>query len=354
MTSPADMFPHLVRDGLDPIPAVQALRDDPRTQGVRRVPAFGGRTAWIVTRYQHVRTVLADPLTYSSAKYGQASTPDSEDDDFASDPLLTADPPGHTRARRMLTREFTVRRIRALQPRITEIVEACLDDMADAGSPADLVTAFALPVPSLVICELLGVPYADRDQFQRRTAKQVLSADGDETRRITAESRAYMNALAERAMAEPGDDIIGALVRNHGSELSRAELASLAELLLFAGHETTAGMLGLGTLALLRHPEQLERVRDDPGAVELAVEELLRFGSVLQMTIPRTATRDTVLAGHEISEGDMVMVSCPPPTGIPKWSATVMSSTSPAHRSRTSRSATASITASEPVSPVPR
>ncbi|WP_232666826.1 cytochrome P450 [Pseudonocardia sp. TRM90224] len=311
-TNPADLFPHLVRDGLDPIRAIQELRDDPATGGVRRVPGLGGGSAWIVTRYELVRAVLADPATYSSAPADDPSLPRPGGNGGPALSMLTSDPPDHTRLRRMLSREFTVRRIRALEPRITEIVETCLDDMAAAGPPADLVTAFALPVPSMVICELIGVPYADRDQFQRRTARQVLGVpDRAEVARIAAESREYMTALAERALAGPGDDILGAIVRNHGDGVSRAELAELADLLLFAGHETTASMLGIGTLALLQHPDQLRRVRDAPDAVKPAVEELLRYCSVLQMTIPRTATCDTELAGHRIARGDQVMVSLP-------------------------------------------
>lgn len=224
--------------------------------------------------------------------------------------MLTADPPDHTRWRRMLSREFTVRRIRALEPRITAIVERCLDDMAAAGSPVDLITAFALPVPSLVICEMLGVPYAERDQFQNRTLQQARGIpDPGELERVAAESRAYMTTLAERAMSNPGQDMLGMLVREHPGEITPAALANIADLLLFAGHETTASLLGVATAALLQNPEQRDAMRDDPDAVGPAVEELLRFCSVLQMSIPRTATRDHVLAGHHIAAVDTVMVS---------------------------------------------
>jgi cytochrome P450 len=214
----------------------------------------------------------------------------------------------------MLTPEFTVRRMRRLEPRIVEIVDDHLDAMEQAGSPADLVRDFALPIPSLVICELLGVPYADRASFQARASGLLdLSLPVEERLELGRESRAYMADLVARAQAEPGDDMLGMLVRERGAGseggLSTDELIGIAGLLLIAGHETTSNMLGLGTLALLRHPEQLAVVRDDPAAVGPAVEELLRWLGIVHSGVPRTTTQDVELGGVAIPADSMVILS---------------------------------------------
>jgi cytochrome P450 len=212
----------------------------------------------------------------------------------------------------MLTPEFTIRRIKRLEPRITEIVDQHLDAMESAGPPIDLVDSFALPIPSLVICELLGVPYDDRDDFQRRSARQLdLSIPIPERVELQMQGRAYMHTLVERARTHPGEDILGMLVREHGAELTDDELVGIAGLLLLAGHETTSNMLSLGTLALLRHPEQLAAVRDDPDAVAPAVEELLRWLSIVHTAIPRIATTDVDVAGVRIPAGELVFASLP-------------------------------------------
>ena len=212
----------------------------------------------------------------------------------------------------MLTPEFTIRRMKRLEPRIVEIVDAQLDAMESAGPPADLVQNFALPIPSLVICELLGVPYDDREDFQQRSARQLdLSIPIPERLELQRQGRAYMTTLVQRSRQQPGEDILGMLVREHGDELTDDELVGIAGLLLLAGHETTSNMLGLGTLALLRHPEQLATVRDDPDAVGPAVEELLRWLSIVQTAIPRITTADVEIAGVRIPAGQLVFASLP-------------------------------------------
>jgi cytochrome P450 len=209
----------------------------------------------------------------------------------------------------MLTPEFTVRRMRRLEPRIVEIVDQHLVAMEQAGPPADLVADFALPIPSLVICELLGVPYTDRTSFQARTSRLLdIALPMEERLELSRESRAYMAELVTRAQLEPGDDMLGMLVREHGDDLSTDELIGVAGLLLVAGHETTSNMLGLGTLALLRHPEQLELVREDPAAVVPAVEELLRWLGIVHSGIPRTTTRDVKLCGVGIPADSLVIL----------------------------------------------
>lgn len=300
---------HMQRDGFAPVAATQAVRDEDDFPTIRT--AFGTE-ARLVTRYADVREVLGDAERFSNTGLPRLPTPGDDDVDPRAGNLLATDPPEHTRLRRLLTGEFTVKRIRRLEPRITEIVDDHLDAMAAAGPPADLVSAFALPVPSLVICELLGVPYDDRAEFQGRATRQIdLSLPLEERGRVAAESRAYMGELVDRATAAPGDDMLGMLVREHGDDLARSELIGIASLLLIAGHETTANMLGLGTLALLRAPDQLARVRDEPDAVAPAIEELLRFLSVVHSGVPRLARHDTTVGGHPVAAGDLLVLSLP-------------------------------------------
>jgi cytochrome P450 len=298
------------RDHFAPLPETQAARDEP---GLPTIRTALGTSARLVTRYADVREVLGDAERFTNTGLPRLPAPDGQDGaDFRAGNLLATDPPEHTRLRRLLTGEFTVKRIRRLEPRIAEIVDDHLDAMVAAGPPADLVSAFALPVPSLVICELLGVPYADRATFQGRAARQIdLSLPLEERGRVAAESRAYMGELVDRARAEPGDDMLGMLVREHGDDLTRPELVGIAGLLLIAGHETTANMLGLGTLALLRAPDQLALVRDDPHAVAPAIEELLRWLSVVHSGIPRTVRHDTTVGGTPVAQGELLVLSLP-------------------------------------------
>jgi cytochrome P450 len=302
-----DLPLHVQRDHFDPPAGVSALRDEP---GLERVHDSLGRDAWLVTRYDDAREVLGDASRFSNEQVPAVPMPGVKPEEVRAGQLLALDPPEHTRLRRLLTGEFTVKRIKRLQPRISEIVEGQLDAMASAGPPADLVTDFALPVPSLVICELLGVPYDDRDDFQRRASQQIdLTLPIEDRGRVAAESRAYMGGLVDRAFAAPGDDMLGMLVREHRDDLTRNELIGIASLLLIAGHETTANMLALGTLALLRHPEQARVVREDPTATAPAVEELMRYLSIVHASVPRVAITDTEVAGEAIAAGDMVLVS---------------------------------------------
>ncbi|WP_241564097.1 cytochrome P450 [Nonomuraea polychroma] len=191
-------------------------------------------------------------------------------------------------------------------------LEAALDDLERAGKPADLVAHFALPVPSLGICELLGVPYADRAEFQDRSARLLdTSLPLEEQLSARREDRAYMAGLVARAQADPGEDMVGMLVREHGNDLSTDELIGIAGLPLLARHETTSNMLALGTLALLRHPDQLAMIRDDPAQVEPAIEELLRWLSIVHSLPPRTTTTDAEIAGQAIPAGPLVISSLP-------------------------------------------
>ncbi|MEV0351133.1 cytochrome P450 [Nonomuraea sp. NPDC050680] len=312
MTQALELPLQMRRNGFDPAKELGRARDG---EGVVRVVTPSGEPAYLVCRHEDVRQVLSDPARFSSALTpfpGSGDMDAEEQVKMRAGGLIGFDPPEHTRLRRMLTPEFTVRRMRRLEPRITEIVESALDDLERAGKPADLVAHFALPVPSLVICELLGVPYADRAEFQERSARMLdVALPMEQQAAARREDRAYMTGLVARAQADPGEDMLGMLVREHGDDLSTDELIGIAGLLLLAGHETTSNMLGLGTLALLRHPDQLAMIRDDPAQVEPAVEELLRWLSIVQSLPPRTTTTEVKIAGHVIPAGSLVI--CSPP-----------------------------------------
>ncbi|WP_328617106.1 cytochrome P450 [Amycolatopsis sp. NBC_00355] len=315
MTEAPELPLHMRRHRFDPIEELAEVREG---DGLTRVMTPFGTSAYLVTRYDDVREVLADSTRFSNAATRQVRPPgvsdvsDEELEELRAGQMLAFDPPDHTRLRKMLTSEFTVKRMRRLEPRIVEIVDAALDDLEHVGKPGDLVSTFALPVPSLVICELLGVPYSDRAEFQHRTGRSLdASLPVEQRMKVQRESREYMAGLVAQAQAEPGDDMLGMLVRKHGDDLSTAELIGIASLLLVAGHETTSNMLGLGTLALLRHPDQLAIMRDDPAAVEPAVEELLRWLSIVHSGVPRTTTAEVKIAGHTIPAGEQLVLALP-------------------------------------------
>jgi cytochrome P450 len=308
---------YLRRHGeFDPDPSTVALREQ---TGIARVSTPFGFEAWLVTRHAHVREVLSDSKRFSivmppdfSRRIADEEMSDEDVFRERAGDLLSHDPPEHTRLRRMLAPAFTMRQVRRLQPWIERIVEDHLDRMERAGPPADLVQAFALPIPSLVICELLGVPYEDRADFQRLASRPLdLSLPPNERTASFRQVRTYMAGLAARARTEPGEGMLRTLAREHGHELTTDELAAIGHLMLLAGYETTANMLALGTLALLRHPDQLRVMRDRPEHVDAGVEELLRWLSIVNTATTRIATEPVEIAGQRIEAGEMVLASLP-------------------------------------------
>ncbi|MFC5825120.1 cytochrome P450 [Nonomuraea insulae] len=315
MSETSTMPLHMRRVEFDPAPELAAARDEER---VKRITTVFGDDAWLVTQYADVREVLGDAERFKVAQHLNARLPGAPamtEEQIAkvrAGNLLGMDPPDHTRLRRMLTPEFTIRRMNRLEPRISRIVEDHLDALEAAGSPADLVPSFALPIPSLVMCELLGVPYEDRAGFQARTTRMLdMTVPGQERLMVQFEQRAYMEGLVGRIQADPGEDLLGMLVREHGDDLSTDELVGIGGLLLFAGHETTSNMLSLGTLALLRHPEQLDLLRQEPARIDATVEELLRWLSIVNSGATKVAAVDAEIGGQAIKAGDLVMVSLP-------------------------------------------
>jgi cytochrome P450 len=271
-----------------------------------------GHAGWLVTGYATARAILSDRRFSSRNELRRApvrTATAQESPEPAPPGILTrSDPPDHTRYRRLLTGQFTVRRMKMLEPGIERIVEEHLDAMADAGPGADLVRAFALPIPSLVICELLGVPYADRELFQRDTATMFdFTTPTDQLMAAMASITGYLDELVRRKRAEPADDLLSGLT--HSDELTDEELRNIGLTLLVAGHETTANMLALGTFALLCNPEQLAALRADPVLVANTVEELMRYLSVAHVGPTRGALEDVEIDGQLIRAGEVVTIS---------------------------------------------
>ncbi|MFJ5798300.1 cytochrome P450 [Streptomyces decoyicus] len=274
-----------------------------------------GHEGWIVTGYDAVRRLMADTRFSSRQDIGVLHVPyetpgmpaPTEPSPQIPGLFIAMDPPDHTRLRRKLTGAFTVKRMKQLEEHISDIVERQLDELARLAPPVDLVKEFALPVPSLVICALLGVPYADRETFQVNSAK-FLEKDVSLDEKMAAYSglTTYLAGLVTRKRAAPGEDILSDLARH--DDLTIEELTGMAFLLLLAGHETTANMLALGTFALLEHPEQLAELRANPALMPGAVEELLRYLSIADIFY-RYATEDIELGGETIGKGSTVVVS---------------------------------------------
>lgn len=300
----------------DPADELRALCEQ---EPIPRVPLTSGTLVWLVTRYDHAKQVLADPRFSSELTTPGTALPPpgqrtlaEELQDRQPGTFLEYDPPEHTRLRGLIAGEFTAGAMRRLRPRIEAIVEQCLDETEDAGPPVDLVKTFALPMPSRVICEMLGVPIDDGFDFAGHTIVMTdLMATAEQSLAARDAMRGYMRQLVARHRKDPGDTILGRLIRDHGDEVSDEELVGIGNLLLIAGHETTAMMLGLGTLVLLQHPAQLAKMRDDPAAVPAAVEELLRYVSIANHGAIRTATEDIEVGGQLIKKGDAVAVSIP-------------------------------------------
>lgn len=274
-----------------------------------------GHLGWLVTGHAAVCKVLTNPLFSARSEFKRAPVRRPGVDPFYGRLalpgwLVDMDPPEHTRFRRALSERFSVRRMKELRPRIEQIVHEHLDAMERMGPPVDLVENFALPVPSLAICELLGVPYDQRREFQRNSAALFsLEVSADQAAASMDNLTDFLRDLVRQKRKHPAEDLLSELISL--SEFNDEELAGLGVLLLTAGHETTASMLGLGTFALLSNPSQLVQLRDDPALADNAVEELLRYLTIFQFGVPRTPLEDVVLEGQLIKAGESVTLSLP-------------------------------------------
>ncbi len=279
-----------------------------------RVRLWDGSTPWLVTRYADQRALLGDPRVSADPDTPgyprQAAGAPGRAQGLS---FIRLDDPEHARQRRMVTAPFAIKRIEAMRPGVQEIVDGLIDELLAGPKPADLVDAFALPVPSLVICRLLGVPYEDHEFFQANS-KVLIRMSASEQERTQARERlaGYLDELVGQKLAEPDDGVLSLLAERIGTgELTRSDVAQMAVLLLVAGHETTANMIALGTFALLQHPQELERLRaaEDPREIAGAVEELLRYLTIVHTGRRRAVLEDIELDGQTIRAGEGLVIA---------------------------------------------
>jgi nocardicin N-oxygenase len=305
-------FPFAGQNGLVIDPVFEQLR---ATEPVSRIRLPHGGDAWLLTRYEDNRALLTDRRFSRAAAVGP-ETPRVTVEPAGGSAMTILDPPEHTRLLRLVAPAFSARRIERLRPRIADVTTELLDRMVAAGPPADLVAAFALPLPITVICELLGVPVADQPRFTG-LAGRLLSTSAytrQEVRDAVDELSDYLCDLIELRRAQPADDLLSVLVHAHDTDdrLSEQELVTLCGTLLSAGYENVANTIANATLLLTGRPALLARLRAEPELVPAAVEEMLRYlMSGLGVSHPRIATEDVVIAGVPIRAGDAVFASLP-------------------------------------------
>ncbi|SDI32960.1 cytochrome P450 family protein [Nonomuraea jiangxiensis] len=294
----------------DPHPVYERLRESGPVQ-----PAIFYRQlrVWLVTGYAEARELLNDPRLAKDSARAVALFPPGTAGPYASSlaaHMLNSDPPDHTRLRKLVNKAFTARTVARLRPRIEQITDGLLDDMAGAGT-VDLVESFAFPLPIAVICELLGVPAPDREEFRTWTAPFVAAASGEEMRRAHEWMVAYLTGLVAAKRTAPGEDLLSELVHisDEGDRLSRDEVVSMAFLLLVAGHETTVNLIANSVLALIGNPAQLAALRADPALLPDAVEEFLRFDGPINIATLRFTTEPVRVGGVEIPADEFVFIS---------------------------------------------
>jgi cytochrome P450 len=279
--------------------------------GLRRVMYFGHPT-WALSRYQDIRDGLVDPRL-SADTFPPELKLEGEEDTIM---FARADDPDHNRVRKMLTSDFTFRRCESMRPQIQRIVDDHIDAMITKGPPSDLVRNFGLPVPSLVIALLLGVPPEDLSDFQEYTGSALEASATDEQRgQAWGLMYGYIQQLVEKKTDNPGDDLISRLVveQLQTGQINSSTVVLSAITMLVAGHETTANMISLGTLTLLDHPEVWTMLgdTDDAGEIAKVVEELMRYLSIVHSQVGRIALEDLELGGQQIRKGDWVMMNIP-------------------------------------------
>ncbi|WP_326697921.1 cytochrome P450 [Streptomyces sp. NBC_01754] len=304
----------------DPYPAYAWLREH---SPVHRTTLPSGVEAWLVTRYADARRALADGrLSKNPAHHagpanvkGKTGIPGERKAELTTH-LLNIDPPDHTRLRRLVAKAFTPRRVAAFAPRVQELTDRLIDAFADRGQ-ADLIHDFAFPLPIYAICDLLGVPAEDQDDFRDWAGMMIRHGGGPRggVARSVKKMRGYLAELIHRKRENPGDDLISDLIRasDHGEHLTENEAAAMAFILLFAGFETTVNLIGNGVYALLRDPEQRERLQrslaaGESGLAATGIEELLRYDGPVELATWRYATTSLTLGGQRIAAGDPVLV----------------------------------------------
>lgn len=279
-----------------------------------KVRFWNGNEAWIFTKYNQVKSILSDNrFSVVPTRSGFPSLSPGRDAITLNDPtFLRLDPPEHDVYRRMVTKEFMVKNIAAMKPHLAEIVDELLTEMERKGPPSDLVQDLALPLTSRVITDMLGVPYADREFFNEQSRiKAINTSDPSIPLAAQAATLAYLDNLLREREANPGqhDDLIDRLVRDHvlPGHLSHDLAVKMCDLMMMAGHETTANQICLGVMAFVEHPEQLKRLRADPDLLPNAIEEMLRYHTIVQFNGMRLAIEDVEIDGHVIREGEGVL-----------------------------------------------
>jgi cytochrome P450 len=302
-------MPRADRCPFDPPPALKDLQQEAPLTKVR---LWDGSEPWLVTRYAEQRAILGDPRVSADTDrpgYPTKASPDAGEGKLS---FIMMDDPEHARLRRMVTAPFAIKKVEALRPAVQKIVDDLIDDLLAQDGPVDLVEAFALPIPSLVICELLGVPYDDHAFFQDNTKTMVhRDATPEQRGRASREVAGYLAQLLGKRLAEPRDDLLSSIAgRVTAGEIDHQQATEMALLLLIAGHETTANMIALGTLALLQHPDQLAILREteDPKVVAAAVEELLRYLHITHLGRRRAVTEDIEIAGQVVKAGEGIIM----------------------------------------------
>ncbi|MCR8577054.1 cytochrome P450 family protein [Streptomyces sp. Isolate_219] len=277
---------------------------------VHRVRLPEGTAVWLVVGYDEVRAALSDPRLSKEWRHASSAQPMQPVSSGVS--MLRSNAPQHTRLRGLVARAFTARRVASLAPRVQELTDELLEAMLAApDGRADLVEALAFPLPITVICELLGVPFLERDTFRTWTDILMVGAPTPQTREALAAMTGYLDRLVETKRARPGDDLLSDLIAvsdEGGDRLSHEELLGMAQLLLIAGYETTGNLIANGVLALLTHPDQLAALRADLSLIDGAVEEMLRYDGPLETSTFRFTIDPTDIAGTVVPGGGEVVL----------------------------------------------
>lgn len=311
----------LERHVMAPSPRLSAMRDE---DPVQKLASLLGLDVWLVTGDAESRQVLSDTTSYSTdIRPYMGRSGSATEGDFGG--LGFTDPPVHTHLRRLLTPEFTMRRLERIRPGIASIVDKQIAEIEQAGEQSetvDLVPTFAFPIPFLVICDLLGLPDEKRGTFSKlATARFDISKGAQSSIGAIGGSREFLLAEAARQRANPGPGLIGQLIREHGDEINDFDLGGLADGVFTGGLETSASMLSLGTAVLLENRELWNRLIEDPDSAGPIVDELLRLLSVVQVAFPRFVKRDVVIGGKHISEGSVIVCSIPAANRDPRATA---------------------------------
>ncbi|MGK2874348.1 MAG: cytochrome P450 [Nocardioides sp.] len=297
----------LRRDGMDPLPQMAHQRsEDP----VTKLGSVLGLDIWLVTGHAETKKVLADTTSYSNDIRHLLGKKKRDGADEVGGLGMT-DPPDHTRLRGLITPEFTMRRLKRLEATIDEVIATSLDKMEAHGPVVDMVEDFGFEIPFRVICDLLGLPEDTRDEFHHLgVARFDVSKGGPGVFGSAAETRTFLINAVKEQRDDPGEGLIGEILRTHGADFDDVELGGLADGVFLGGYETSAAMLSMGALVLAQNPVAYADLRSgSPKKVNAVVEELLRYLCPVQVAFPRFAKQDLDLFGHTVTKGSVVIAS---------------------------------------------